>query len=220
MGFRVLRAGKAGCARGGRGGAGGERERAADNVCFLGPRLHHHHVLTQTVRVRSASHHTGRHIGVGPPSTLLAPHVLHLCPLLPHPPAHGAHRVGGAATIRLEHARWARAFAVSQGSTRQFLDHRPGARLTALVAFLDAILVSGKGPRGAAAADTQAYVGTVLGHVGSCRTLVTGEHLAGDAVDVVVFANETWCLLLWLSPGGTEESKLKEKKGGGRRDKS
>ena len=82
------------------------------------------------------------------------------------------------------------------------------------MAFLDAILVSGKGPRGAAAADTQAYVGTVLGHVGSCWTLITGEHLAGDAVNVVVFANETWCLLLWLSPGGTEESKLKEKKRG------
>lgn len=82
------------------------------------------------------------------------------------------------------------------------------------MAFLDAILVSGKGPRGAAAADTQACVGTVLGHVGSCWTLITGEHLAGDVVDVVVFANETWCLLLWLSPGGTEESKLKEKKKG------
>ena len=80
------------------------------------------------------------------------------------------------------------------------------------MAFLNAILVSGKGPHGAAAADTQACVGTVLRHIGSCRTLVTGKHLAGDTVDMVVFANETWGLLFRLSPGGTEESKLKERK--------
>lgn len=118
MGFRVLRASKAGCARGGWGSAGGGRQRAADVVCLLGPQPDHHHVLTQTVCVRFASHHTGRHVGEGPPSTLLTPHVLHFCPLLPHPPTHRAHRVGGAGTIRLEHARWASAFSVSQGSTR------------------------------------------------------------------------------------------------------
>lgn len=99
MGFHVLRAGKADGARGRRGGAGEGRERATDVVCLLGPQPDHHQVLTQTVCVRSASHHTGRHIREGPPSTLLTPHVLRLRPLLPHPPTHRAHRVGDAGSI-------------------------------------------------------------------------------------------------------------------------
>lgn len=117
MGFRVLRVWKDGCARGRWGRAGGGRKYATDVVCFLGPRLDHHQVLTQTVCVCFAFHHTRRHIREGTPSTLLTPHVLGLCPFLPHTPTHGTHRMGGTGSIKLEHARWASAFSVSQGST-------------------------------------------------------------------------------------------------------
>lgn len=78
------------------------------------------------------------------------------------------------------------------------------------MASLYAVLMPGKGPRGAAAADSQARVGTVLGDVRSCRTLVTGEHLASGTVNVAVRASETQSLLFRLSCDGAEESKLKE----------
>lgn len=174
MRFHVFRAWKDGCARG-RWGCTGERwECATDVVCFLGPWLDHHQVLTQTVCVCFAFHHTRRHIREGTPSTLLAPHVLGLRPFLPHTPTHRTHCMGGTGTIKLKHARWASAFSVSQGSTRQFLNHWPWAWLTTVMAFLYAILMPGKGPYRTTAADTQACVGTVLRHISSCWTLVTG----------------------------------------------
>lgn len=91
---------------------------ATDIVCLLGPWLDHDQVLTQTVRVCFAFHHTRRHIRKGTPSTLLTPDVLNLCSFLPYTPPHRTNCMGGAGTIRLEHARWASAFSVSQGSTR------------------------------------------------------------------------------------------------------
>lgn len=90
MGFHVLRVRKERCARGRWGCAGGQAC-ATDVVCLLGPRLDHHQVLTQTVRVGFAFHHTGRHVREGTPSTLLAPHILILRPFLAHTPAHRAH---------------------------------------------------------------------------------------------------------------------------------
>lgn len=83
------------------------------------------------------------------------------------------------------------------------------------MAFLYAILMPGEGPHRATAADTQACVGTVLRHIGSCWTLVTSQHLAGGTVNMVVFASETRGPLLWLSRSGAKESKLKEIKGEG-----
>lgn len=63
------------------------------------------------------------------------------------------------------------------------------------MAFLYAILMPGEGPHRATAADTQACVGTVLRHIGSCWTLVTSQHLAGGTVNMVVFAS-VWTLFL------------------------
>lgn len=118
MGFRVLRVRKGSYARGRWGRAGGGQVHATDVVCLLSPLLDHHQVLTQTVCVGFTLHHTGRHVREGTASTLLTPHIFILCPFLPHAPAHGAHRVGSAGTIRLIHSGWADAFSVSQGSTR------------------------------------------------------------------------------------------------------
>jgi hypothetical protein len=118
--------------------------------------------------------------------------------------------MGGAGTIRLEHARWASAFSVSQGSTRSFFNHWPWTWLTTVMALLYAILMPGKGPCRATAPNTQARVGTMLGDIGSCWTLITGKHLASGTVNMAVCANEIWDLRLWLSCGGAEESKQEE----------
>lgn len=117
VGAHVLRVRKDSCGRR-RWGCAGEQVLATDVVCLFGPLLDQYQVLTQTVCVDFTFHHTGRHVREGTPSTLLTPYIFILCPFLPNTPAHGAHCMGNAGTIRLIHSGWADALSVSQGSTR------------------------------------------------------------------------------------------------------
>lgn len=86
-------------------------------VCLLGPQPDHHtmfwlrqsvyalHLITLEGRRRRSPRHTAYRT-----SSISVPFF--------RTPTHRAYRVGNAGTIRLEHARWASAFSVSQGSTR------------------------------------------------------------------------------------------------------